>query len=219
MDKSTSQFTIRKKEDYENKINDQPPPPCHSSSNDKTVVGTLLCKFRRKKNSKLLTLNEIIDAADDAEGVLSINISSIMDEPMEVASIQFNISSVSPLDYSVPIEVDNVPTPDVDNVLPPSNERDVVPPVLEEKPAKKVARGSAQFTVLFTDSYKDFVNLSERQRNNVTAPLMDILKKIITSNNYNLSTNQLLGYLLQRENPAGSQLNKIRKCIYEERGN
>ena len=28
--------------------------------------------------------------------------------------------------------------------------------------------------------------------------------------------NQLLGYLLQRENPAGSQLNKIGKCIYEE---
>ena len=182
VDKSTPpQFTIR------NKINDQLPPSCHLSSNDKTVVGTLLRKFRRKKNSKLLTLNEIIDAADDAEAVLSIDMcSSMMDEPMEVASIQFNISSVSPLDYSVPIEVDNVPSPDVDNVLPP-NERDVVPPVLEEKPAKKVAHGSAQFTVSFTDSYKDFSNLSEQQRNNVTAPVMDILKIFITTNNYNLS--------------------------------
>ena len=112
----------------------------------------MLRKFRRLKTDKKTTLNQIIDAADDSGIVLSNYCASMMDEPdepMEVASVQF--TSVLPVD-SVPIEVDNVPS-DVD-VLPSSNERDVdvVLPVLDEKPAKKVGRGSAQFTVSFTDS-------------------------------------------------------------------
>ena len=217
VDKSNnSQFTIRKLEHYEKKIQDQLPSSCHLSSNDKTVVATLLRKFRRQKTNKKTTLNQIIDNADDSKIVLSIY-SSMMDKPdelMEVASVQF--TSVLPVDFSVPIEVDNVQS-DVD-VLPSSNERDidVGPLMLDEKPANKVARGSGKLTVSFTNSYKDFVTMSERQRHNVSAPLIDVLEKFIASNNYSISTNQLLGYLLTRENPAGSQLNKLGKSIYEE---
>lgn len=58
---------------------------------------------------------------------------------------------------------------------------------------------SHQFSTSFSNSYKSF-NMSDKQKRNVTAPLISFIEKFIESNEFDMTTNQLLGYLLLREN-------------------
>ena len=67
-------------------------------------------------------------------------------------------------------------------------------------PQPKKSRGSETFTATFASSYKDFNDLSENRQRVVTKPLIDMLNQFIDQGDYSLSVNQLLGYLLCREN-------------------
>lgn len=64
---------------------------------------------------------------------------------------------------------------------------------LDEKPPIK-------FSTSFSNSYKSFNDMSDKQKRNVTASLISFIEKFIESNEFDMTTNQLLGYLLLREN-------------------
>lgn len=59
---------------------------------------------------------------------------------------------------------------------------------------------SHQFSTSFSNSYKSFNDMSDKQKRNVTASLISFIEKFIESNEFDMTTNQLLGYLLLREN-------------------
>ena len=57
--------------------------------------------------------------------------------------------------------------------------------------------------------------MSQKQKRNVTEPLISMLGKFIETNNFDLSINQLLGYLLLRENGKSSNARaKIGRDIF-----
>ena len=70
----------------------------------------------------------------------------------------------------------------------------------ESPPLPKKSRGPEEFSTSFSKSYKDFHDLSDKQKRNITAPLVDMLNSFIETNKFSLDTNQLLGYLLVRDN-------------------
>ena len=70
----------------------------------------------------------------------------------------------------------------------------------ESPPLPKKLRGPEEIRISFSKSYKDFNDLSDKQKRNITAPLVDMLNSFIETNQFSLDTNQLLGYLLVRDN-------------------
>ena len=78
--------------------------------------------------------------------------------------------------------------------------------VPEEKPTgepptkTKKTRGPKEFRTSFTRSYKDFNNMSDQQKRNITEPLISMITTFIDTNQFDLTVNQLLGYLFIREN-------------------
>ena len=83
------------------------------------------------------------------------------------------------------------------------------------EPPTKRTRGPEAFTTSFTKSYKRFNDASQKQKRNVNEPLISMLGKFIETNTFNLSINQLLGYLLLRENRKSSNAcSKIGRDIF-----
>ena len=67
----------------------------------------------------------------------------------------------------------------------------------------KKTKGPETFTTSFSRSYKDFKDMSEKHKKIITQPLIDALDTFLDTSDFSLSKNQLIGYLLMREN-AGS---------------
>ena len=59
----------------------------------------------------------------------------------------------------------------------------------ESPPLPKKSRGLEEFSTSFSKSYKDFHDLSDKQKRNITAPLVDMLNSFIETNNFSLYTN------------------------------
>ena len=185
VDKSSSQFKTNKMKDYIIKLNSKLPSSYVLTSDHHQIIKDLLRKYRQKKNEKLPCAEIINMAGNDV--VLSIFV------PHSFSGDESNVLLGNLID---PVLAEHQQEPLV--VEPP-------PPPPDERPPKK-PRGSDQFTISFTDSYKDFVNMSDRQRKNVTDSLITVLQKFIENNQHTLSLNRLLGYLLIRVNDAGSVL-------------
>ena len=64
----------------------------------------------------------------------------------------------------------------------------------------KRKRGPENVTTNFCHSYKDFPDLSGNRQRVVTEPLINMLEQFIEVSQYSITINQLLGYLLMREN-------------------
>ena len=85
------------------------------------------------------------------------------------------------------------------------------------EPVLKKSRGPKVINVSFSSSYKDFNELEQRQKRNVTAPLIDTIDKFIQQNHYNLTITQLLGYLITRENPSPNDpINKYGNQVFKQ---
>ena len=68
------------------------------------------------------------------------------------------------------------------------------PPVHpDEQPPEKKSRRS--FTATFTKSLKDFNDLKDRQKKNITKPLVEMLENFISTNEFTLTVTELLDYL------------------------
>ena len=67
---------------------------------------------------------------------------------------------------------------------------------------KKPRDGPKQVQTVFVKSKKDFHELSERQRREITKPLVELMDNFIENSEFSLTTNQLLGYLLCRVNSS-----------------
>ena len=67
------------------------------------------------------------------------------------------------------------------------------------EPPKKKCRGPQVFSATFSKSYKDFIHMSDRQKKNVTDPLIHLMEQFIRVNEFSLNICQLLEYLLSRQ--------------------
>ena len=75
------------------------------------------------------------------------------------------------------------------------------PPVNDEKPpAAKKSCGLEEFSTSFSKSYKDFDDMLDRQRRNITDHLIQMLNTFLEVNQFSIGLNQLIGYLLLMEN-------------------
>lgn len=64
----------------------------------------------------------------------------------------------------------------------------------------KKAKGPETFSASISTSYKDFDSLSDARKRVITQPLIDMLETFLKVGEFSLDVNQLLGYLLCREN-------------------
>ena len=85
----------------------------------------------------------------------------------------------------------------------------------EAPPIKKKTRCSEEFTATFSTSYKQFDEMTEHQRRLKIPPLVDMLENFL-SHKFSISLDQILGYLLMRENTSKSSLRRIGEQIYLE---
>ena len=157
-----------------------------------------------------MSLNTIINLSSD-DIVLSINVPNEASPPLVVPSIA---SSVSP-PVTPPVLVEEIPsisnTPHA-TVESPSNPVQVhVEPLDERPPALKKSRGSTEFTTSFSKSYKHFDDLAERQKKNITKPLIEMLNKFIEINQFSMSVTDLLDYLKYREKERNEEHNTYSK--------
>ena len=87
----------------------------------------------------------------------------------------------------------------------------------EKPPAAKKLRGPVDFNTSFSTSYKDFDDMLDRQRRNITEPLIQMLNTFLEVNQFSISLNRLLAYLLLRENiQSEPSIAQIGKDIYSE---
>ena len=173
-------------EDYYNQINHVLPSSCRMLPNSNNKINSSIRKYVRMKQSKMSSSNIMQSATNDI--ILSVDIPPLSPSVID----NHNQPSASTLQL-----------PDVDEA---QNSVDEVQ--LDEKlpDAQRRYRGPLKFTTSFSQSYKDFVDLSDRQKRDKTAPLISMLENFIKVNQFNLSTNQLLSYLLMRENAQEKNL-------------
>ena len=70
----------------------------------------------------------------------------------------------------------------------------------EPPPPPKKSRGPQELKLSISKCYKPFEELTDKQKRNITKPLISMLESFIEVNEFDLDVNQLLGYLICRQN-------------------
>ena len=89
VDKNSSKFIASKKEDYERKICDQLPAFSSLSTDHKDSINVLLRKYGRKKRCSIVSVDQIIDSADNEEVIMSLSTPSAVVEPGQISDNNF----------------------------------------------------------------------------------------------------------------------------------
>lgn len=193
-----------KENDYYESVNNKLPSSSHLTPCSNTELNSAIRKYKRKKQQKFSTSQIVSSSSNDI--ILSVEIKTLFPVVPVVPVIvpppvvHEVIPPVMPLADPPEDVVEPLVEPRVD---PPVVTSPVVSPVIivdDGKPtAAKRSRGSQEFTTSFSRSYKDFDNLSDRQKKNITKPLIDMLNNFLDVNQFSLSLSDLLGYLINRE--------------------
>ena len=85
-----------------------------------------------------------------------------------------------------------------------------------QQPTSKRSRGSEQYSVGFSKSYKPFWELSVKQKKRITQPLVEMLETFINVNDFDLDVSQLLGYLVCRQNMNNKEVVQIGEDLLNE---
>ena len=181
--------------EYYVSINNQLPQNCQILPGN-TQLNNQIRTYKRKKQSTRSNFEEIIKSASN-EVVLSINLPEESEEMVSVPDVDViepddaDIDVVEP-DADVAVEADveeHVVEPDANvdfDVVEPDERPQIaaateIPPVhLDEQPPQKKSRNS--FTATFSKSWKDFNDLQDRQKKNITKPLIEMMETFISTN-------------------------------------
>ncbi len=208
--------------DYYIAINTHLPPSCRLLPGGCTELNNQIRTYKRWKKSRS-SLQGLVNSATN-EVVVSINNIPTDDTTAEVLLPDHDVVSAAVLDESaaVPQSSDDLdvvidqqvgqavpsapevplPTPSHPPPLPTPS-----PPPLDERPPQKKSRNS--FTATFTKSWKDFNDLKERQKKNITNPLIDMLESFISTNDFTISITELLDYLKTRVKDDNKEIPSI----------
>lgn len=200
--------------DYYGTINKQLPPECKLAPGEITEMNNEIRTYKRRKKNTRCSMQDLIDSSSD-EVVVSINVpedsfattvttAQVLPEPGDNISVPHD---EKPVDAEPPAVTTQVVLPADDPPAEPvvqssDNERPLIaepaaaesPPVHpDEQPPEKKSRRS--FTATFTKSWKDFNDLKDRQKKNITKPLVEMLENFISTNEFTLTVTELLDYL------------------------
>ena len=209
--------------DYYAAINNHLPPVCHLLPGECTQLNNQIRTYKRWKQNKRSPLQDLVKSSSN-EVVVSINIppsrvdvETDTDTTAEVLPDQ-DVLVVSPGSISAVVPqssdelvIDQQAVPAAAEVPLPTHNPAPLPtpssPPLDERPPLKKSRNS--FTATFTKSWKDFNDLKERQKKNITKPLVDMLERFISTNEFTISITELLDYLKTRVKEAKTDIPSI----------
>ena len=169
------------------KLNSILPTSLRIPTNSKTEINTCIRNYQRRRDQRL-SQTDIINSAKETI-VYNIDVPSSVPSGSSSSSSP-SLNSSSSLSTSVPLD--------------------------ETPPAKKKSRGPEEFMTSFSTSYKEFNDLSDRQRRDKTQPLIDMLHNFVNHNKFSISVSELLRYLLMRENTSKTSTYQEGEDIYNQ---
>ena len=199
VDKTFNLFKSASYADYMNGVNRNLPSSCEIS-NENEQLNLCIRQYKRKKLKKLSS-SQITELAGNNV------VLSVLTEDLDHLTLDNGGSSGSAVASD---------DPDLFRHVAPIPVVSAEPPSFDKKPAP-TSHKPEEFTIYFSKSYKDFDDLGDRQKKNITQPLVDMLTKFIEYNQFSITKSKLLGYLLTRENCTGNNtIKRIGNVIYKQ---
>ena len=192
--------------DYYATINNLLPSNCRLAPGSSVEINTAIRKYKRRKvgKSSLKALvnscsNDVIFSVDIPEDIFPV-LHSVDDQRPAMSNIEMDVSTAEVI--PPPLTTVTLTEPVVESFLHhgerPPDAGDENPVHDDRPPVQKKSRGSTEFKTTFSKSYKDFHDLGNKQKKNITKPLIEMLKTFIETNEFTLSLIELLDYLSYR---------------------
>ena len=178
------------KTDYYKAVISQLPQNCQLEIGENVSLNSAIRKYKRKKDSRC-SLSVLIE---EASSEVFLSVAAVEESYQDETSVPLDEKPPSHISPSL-VNGSNTAlsyerNASADQQVPTISEQS---PCNERSPPTKKAKNS--FTSTFSKSYKDFNDLQDRQKKNITKPLLAVLENFINLNNFTISMTDLLQYL------------------------